>query len=200
KWTARVIDLDILFYNDIIYDSDILTIPHPLLHKRDFVLKPLSEIAGDLLHPKIQKTIFQLMEENMKATTLNIKTKSKSEFVDITDEVNAIVRNSDVKSGLCVIFVPHTTAGITINEGADPSVKRDILTALNKSVPQEGDYQHLEGNSPAHIKSTLTGTTTTLIIEDGGLLLGTWQSVFFCEFDGPRHRKVLVKLIPDKEV
>lgn len=127
--------------------------------------------------------------------TINIKTKSRTEFVDITDEVSKIIRESSIKNGICCLFVPHTTAGITINEGADPSVKRDIITMLNRVIPFEGDYQHSEGNSAAHIKSTLTGVSISVIFEDAKLLLGTWQSIFFCEFDGPRHRRVIVKII-----
>ncbi|NTU41689.1 MAG: YjbQ family protein [Nitrospirales bacterium] len=129
------------------------------------------------------------------AKTLNIKSKAKTEFVDITDDVQAFIKEAGVKNGICHIFVPHTTAGITINEGADPSVKRDIITALNKLVPFEGDYLHAEGNSAAHIKSSLMGASTQIIIEEGKLLLGTWQAVYFCEFDGPRHRRVIVKIL-----
>lgn len=127
--------------------------------------------------------------------TLSVKSRTRTEFIDITEDVNRIVRESGLKNGVCYLYVPHTTAGITINEGADPSVKRDILAALNKLVPFEGDYQHLEGNSAAHIKSSLVGVSTTILIEDARLLTGTWQSVFFCEFDGPRHRKVFVRTI-----
>ncbi len=127
--------------------------------------------------------------------TLNIKSKSKTEFVDITDDIHEAIKESGVKSGICYIYVPHTTAGITTNEGADPSVKRDILTTLNKLIPFEGDYQHMEGNSAAHIKSTLVGVSQFVIIEDGTAILGTWQSVYFCEFDGPRHRRVIVKIV-----
>lgn len=126
--------------------------------------------------------------------TLNIKSRAKTEFIDITEEVKEIIKQSGVKSGVCHIYVPHTTAGITINEGADPSVKRDILTTLNKLIPFEGDYQHMEGNSAAHIKSTLVGTSQLVLIEDAKPLLGTWQSIYFCEFDGPRHRRALVKI------
>ncbi|MCX8026399.1 MAG: secondary thiamine-phosphate synthase enzyme YjbQ [Thermodesulfovibrionales bacterium] len=126
--------------------------------------------------------------------TINIKTKSRTEFVDITDEVSRLIKESSIKNGICCLFVPHTTAGITINEGADPSVKRDILTTLNRLIPFEGDYQHTEGNSAAHIKSTLTGVSITVIFENSNLLLGTWQSIFFCEFDGPRHRRVILKI------
>lgn len=126
---------------------------------------------------------------------INIRTKARTEFIDITDEVTMAIRESSIIDGICYIFVPHTTAGITINEGADASVKRDILTMLNKLVPFEGDYQHSEGNSPAHIKSTLTGVSLFVIIKDGKPLLGTWQSIFFCEFDGPRHRRAVIKIV-----
>jgi len=126
---------------------------------------------------------------------LNVKSKSKTEFIDITEEIKSLVRESGLKQGICHIYVPHTTAGVTVNEGADPSVKRDIITALNRLVPFEGDYQHMEGNSAAHIKSTLVGTAQIVLVEEGKLLLGTWQSIYFCEFDGPRHRRVLVKIV-----
>ncbi len=127
--------------------------------------------------------------------TISIKSRNRTEFIDITEDINRIVKESGIKSGVCYAYVPHTTAGITINEGADPSVKRDILTTLNRLIPFEGDYQHLEGNSAAHIKSSLTGASTHILIEDSRLMTGTWQSVFFCEFDGPRHRKVFVRII-----
>lgn len=126
--------------------------------------------------------------------TLNIKSKAKTEFIDITDDIHEAIKESGVKSGICYIYVPHTTAGVTVNEGADPSVKRDILTTLNRLIPFEGDYQHMEGNSAAHIKSTLVGVSQVIVIEEGKALLGTWQSVYFCEFDGPRHRRVIVKI------
>ena len=126
--------------------------------------------------------------------TLNIKSRSKTEFIDITDDIQIVIKESGVNDGLCHIYVPHTTAGITINEGADPSVKRDILTSINRLIPFEGDYQHMEGNSAAHIKSSLVGVSQSVLIEDGKPLLGTWQSVYFCEFDGPRHRRVIVKI------
>jgi secondary thiamine-phosphate synthase enzyme len=127
--------------------------------------------------------------------TLNIKSKAKTEFIDITDDIHEAIKESGVKSGICYIYAPHTTAGITINEGADPSVKRDILTTLNRLIPFEGDYQHMEGNSPAHIKSTIVGVSQVIVIEDSKAMLGTWQSVYFCEFDGPRHRRVIVKIV-----
>jgi secondary thiamine-phosphate synthase enzyme len=105
-----------------------------------------------------------------------------------------MVKQTKVEEGICQVFVPHTTAGILINEGADPSVRRDILNQLDKIVPWSGDYQHREGNSPAHIKASLVGSSETIFIENGRLVLGTWQSIYFCEFDGPRHRQVIVKI------
>ncbi len=128
---------------------------------------------------------------------VDIKTYSRVEFQDITAEINDIIQSIGVKSGICYIFVPHTTAGVMVNEHADPSVAEDIIAQMDKMVPQQGNYRHLEGNSPAHIKATLVGDSETLFIEDGRLVLGTWQGVFFCEFDGPRSRNVLVKLVPD---
>ena len=128
---------------------------------------------------------------------VDIKTYSRVEFQDITSEINDIIESIGVKSGVCYVFVPHTTAGVMVNEHADPSVAEDIIAQLDKMVPQQGNYRHLEGNSPAHIKATLVGDSETLFIENGRLALGTWQGVFFCEFDGPRNRNVLVKLVPD---
>jgi secondary thiamine-phosphate synthase enzyme len=128
-------------------------------------------------------------------TTLSVKTSSRTEFVDITAEVQKIVAESGVQSGLCMVYVPHTTAAVTINESADPSVKRDVLMILNRIVPWEAEYRHLEGNSPAHVKSTLVGASELVMVENGLLLLGTWQGIFFCEFDGPRTRKVHLKFM-----
>lgn len=127
--------------------------------------------------------------------TLSISTKARTELIDITDQVRSAVRASGIKEGLCCIYVPHTTAGVTINEGADPAVKRDILTSLNKLVPFDGDYLHSEGNSAAHIKAALVGVSAVCVIEDGKPSLGTWQSIFFCEFDGPRTRSVTIKIV-----
>lgn len=126
---------------------------------------------------------------------INVKSKSRIEFIDITEMVQDVVKESGIAKGVCFLFVPHTTAGITINEGADPSVQRDILNSLNRLIPHELNYFHREGNADAHIKSTLVGTSVHVIVEEGKLLLGTWQSVFFCEFDGPRHRRVAVKFV-----
>ena len=131
---------------------------------------------------------------------LNIKTASRTEFKDITGEIHRIISAAGIEKGICCIYVPHTTAGIIINEGADPSVQRDIKKTLEKLIPFKGDYTHSEGNSPAHIKSVLTGASQFIIIDSGKLLLGTWQSVFFCEFDGPRNRRVVVKIINDDQL
>ena len=107
------------------------------------------------------------------------------------------MRESGVKSGLCIVYVPHTTAAVTINENADPDVQRDIMDQLARVVPQQGGYHHMEGNSDAHIKASMIGFSATLLVEDGAIVLGTWQGVFFCEFDGSRSRHVYVKVIPD---
>lgn len=125
---------------------------------------------------------------------ITVATRSKTELVDISSQIEKIVEDSGIKDGVCWVFVPHTTAGISINEGADPSVKRDILSRLDKLVPSAERYEHLEGNAPAHIKTSIVGSSETLIIEKGRLLLGTWQSLYLCEFDGPRHRKVIIKI------
>ena len=129
---------------------------------------------------------------------LKIKTKAKTELIDITSEIQNLVRSSSIKEGFCMLYVPHTTAAVTINESADPSVKSDILMILNKIIPWEAEYRHLEGNSPAHIKSTIVGASELVAIENGKLVLGTWQGIFFCEFDGPRTRKVNVNLYREK--
>jgi len=129
--------------------------------------------------------------------TVDIKTMATVEFQDITSRINKIIADSGVESGLCYVFVPHTTAGVTVNEHADPSVVTDISEQLEVMVPQHRRYRHLEGNSPAHIKALLLGDSETLFIENSRLKLGTWQGVFFGEFDGPRNRHVHVKLIAD---
>lgn len=127
--------------------------------------------------------------------TLQVRSSKQTELIDITRLVAEAVQKTGVTEGLCVIFTPHTTAAVTINENADPSVPRDILMELNKIVPFEDRYQHSEGNSAAHIKSSFVGCSQTLFIESGKLLLGTWQGIFFCEFDGPRSRQVHVKVV-----
>ncbi len=133
----------------------------------------------------------------MKIKTITVKSKARTEFIDITSEVQKIIDEEGVKHGICYLFVPHTTAGITINEGADPSVQRDIQALLSRLAPQDLNYQHREGNADAHIKSTLVGVDKFVFIEDGRLMLGTWQALYFCEFDGPRHRRVIVKIVSD---
>ncbi|MFX0036945.1 MAG: secondary thiamine-phosphate synthase enzyme YjbQ [Candidatus Hermodarchaeota archaeon] len=129
---------------------------------------------------------------------LRIKTPEREILVDITNEINKIVRNTTIEEGVCRIFVPHTTAGITINENADPSVIRDISNYLNKLIPRGGglgySYRHGEGNSDAHIKCTLTGHSVDIIIHENRLMLGTWQGIMFVEYDGPRNRKVYVQV------
>ena len=133
----------------------------------------------------------------MEMKTFTVKTSKREQLVDITAEVMEIISKSGVNSGICVVYVPHTTAAITINENADPSVRVDIEETLSKLVPYGKGYRHLEGNADSHIKSTLVAPSITLIIENGRPVLGTWQGVFFCEFDGPRTRKVHVKIISD---
>ncbi|MFP4351018.1 MAG: secondary thiamine-phosphate synthase enzyme YjbQ, partial [Desulfococcaceae bacterium] len=126
---------------------------------------------------------------------LNVKSGSKTELIDITSRVREAVSSAGVKEGICMVYVPHTTAAVTINESADSSVKRDILMVLNDMVPWKADYRHAEGNSPAHVKSTLVGASELVAVEDGKPVLGTWQGIFFCEFDGPRSRKVHVRFL-----
>lgn len=126
-----------------------------------------------------------------------VSTKKNEEFVDITYLIKQAVEKSKIQNGIAIVYCPHTTAGITINENADPDVVRDIIATLDKVFPIHGDYRHFEGNSHAHLKSSYMGAEKTIIIHEGKLILGTWQSVYFCEFDGPRNRKVFVKLISD---
>ena len=128
---------------------------------------------------------------------LQVSSRARNELIDITAQVADLVRKSGISSGVCHLCCLHTTAGITVNEGADPDVRQDISRFLATLVPVTAPFDHREGNSDAHVKSTLVGVSETLIIENGCLLLGTWQAVYFCEFDGPRSRKVAVKIIPD---
>ena len=125
---------------------------------------------------------------------IRVSTKSQTELVDISREVQTAVADSGVRDGVCHVYVPHTTAGVTINENADPSVREDILMELNKVVPLQDNYKHMEGNAAAHIKATIVGSSETILVDGGQLLLGTWQGIFFCEFDGPRSRRVLVNI------
>ncbi|MCM8764589.1 MAG: secondary thiamine-phosphate synthase enzyme YjbQ [Candidatus Omnitrophica bacterium] len=124
-----------------------------------------------------------------------IRTTRRKQMVDITDQVSSIVQRSNVKTGLCLVFVPHTTCGITINENADPSVRDDLLSFLCDLVPENSGYRHSEGNSDAHIQSSIVGQSVSTIIQDGNIMFGTWQGIFLCEFDGPRTRNVWVQII-----
>ena len=125
--------------------------------------------------------------------SFSVRTGSQTELIDITREVQDAVKESGVLSGVCTVFIPHTTAGVTINENADPSVRRDIVSELNKVIPFDDNYAHAEGNSAAHIKASLIGLSASVLVEEGRLQLGTWQGIYFCEFGGPRQRRVWVR-------
>lgn len=127
-------------------------------------------------------------------TTLEFETRDSQHILDITSDVRKVVRDSGVSDGLCLIFSMHTTAGITINENADPDVKTDIISGLSRAFPERSDYRHMEGNSHSHLRTSCIGPSQTVIVSDGDLVLGTWQGVFLCEFDGPRRRRVAVKV------
>lgn len=126
---------------------------------------------------------------------LEIETTSHTEMIDITAEIAAAISKNNVKSGVCTIFIPHTTAGVTLNENADPSVRKDFINVFEKLIPKYERYSHAEGNAPAHIKSSIFGSSLNIIIEDGKPVLGTWQGIFFCEFDGPRNRKIYLQIM-----
>ncbi|MTI70726.1 MAG: YjbQ family protein [Firmicutes bacterium] len=126
---------------------------------------------------------------------LEINTEKKTQFIDITNKIQNAINKNKILNGICEVFIPHTTAGITINENADPDVKRDMIMGLEKIVPFNDEYKHIEGNSAAHIKSSLMGFSESIIIDQGKLLLGTWQGIYFCEFDGPRKRKIIIKTL-----
>ncbi len=126
---------------------------------------------------------------------ITIKTNTQTQILDITAQVQKVVGESGIAEGLCCVFVPHTTAGVTINENADPSVKQDIVMELNKIIPFDDNYSHLEGNSAAHIKASIIGSSVNIPLKNNYLLLGTWQGICFCEFDGPRTRKYYVKIV-----
>ncbi|MGB6607222.1 MAG: secondary thiamine-phosphate synthase enzyme YjbQ [Atribacterota bacterium] len=128
---------------------------------------------------------------------ITIKTNTQTQILDITAQAQKIVEESGITEGLCCVFIPHTTAGVTINENADPSVKQDILMELNKVIPFRDNYSHLEGNSAAHIKASIIGSSVNIPVKNNNLLLGTWQGICFCEFDGPRTRKYYVKIMQD---
>jgi secondary thiamine-phosphate synthase enzyme len=127
--------------------------------------------------------------------TIEVRTRSKEDFIDLTAEVGRLVEASGVTRGLCVVAVPHTTAGVTVNENADPDVRADMAMTLRRIVPDSLPYEHAEGNSPAHVKAALVGSSVTLVVEGGRLQLGTWQGIFFCEFDGPRTRQARVQIV-----
>jgi len=124
--------------------------------------------------------------------TVSVKTHARIDMVDITQLVQREISNGDVADGVCVVYVPHTTAGITINEGADPAVCQDIVKKLSELVPPNAGYRHMEGNADSHIKASIMGSSVTVLVESGRLVLGTWQKIFFCEFDGPRSRRVYI--------
>ncbi len=126
---------------------------------------------------------------------ISIRSSSRFEMIDITEAVRQAARDEKIESGIVLVYTPHTTAAVTINENADPDVPRDVLAALDRAVPLSANYRHTEGNSAAHVKSSLVGASEMVIIENSRLVLGTWQSIFFCEFDGPRSRKVMVKFL-----
>lgn len=125
---------------------------------------------------------------------IQVSSSSRTQLLDITDQVQQVVANSGIREGVCQVYVPHTTAGVTINENADPSVREDILMELNKIVPFQDNYKHREGNAAAHIKASIVGSSEMVLVQNGRLVLGTWQGIFFCEFDGPRSRRVLVNV------
>lgn len=128
---------------------------------------------------------------------VSVQTSKTTELINITTDIQRQVTKTGVEGGLVLVYVPHTTAGVTINEGADPSVKEDIVDTLNEIVPWHRVYGHAEGNSPAHIKASLAGSSVTVILDEGRLQLGQWQSIFLCEFDGPRKRRIYIKVVPD---
>jgi len=130
---------------------------------------------------------------------LKVITKKRNEMIDITVDVQKLIEKEDIQEGFVIIYVPHTTAGITINEGADPSVQKDIIEILNRIIPESDNYMHSEGNSDAHIKATIIGSSVTVLIDNSRLVLGTWQHIFFYEGDGPRSRKVYLKIIKSKD-
>lgn len=131
--------------------------------------------------------------------TIEVTTKHRTELVDITKKVEEIIKKSNTKSGIAIIYIPHTTAAVTINENYDPSVTEDITETLNRIIPHHYHYNHTEGNADAHIKAAIIGSSRIVFFENNQIQFGTWQGIFFCEFDGPRRRKVFVKILPDAE-
>ncbi|PKM83704.1 MAG: hypothetical protein CVU88_01620 [Firmicutes bacterium HGW-Firmicutes-13] len=127
--------------------------------------------------------------------TIDVNTTQRTQFIDLTYQVERLVKEEGIEDGVCCLYVPHTTAGLTINENADPAVVQDIINTLNNLIPFEGNYRHMEGNSAAHIKASMMGSSINILVRGGKLILGTWQGAYFCEFDGPRSRKVFAKFI-----
>jgi secondary thiamine-phosphate synthase enzyme len=138
------------------------------------------------------------MRGNAMMILLSVNTTKHTEMVDITEMIQKAVKESGIRDGICTVFIPHTTAAVTINENADPDVVRDFTAEINKIVPWEDGYRHMEGNSAAHLKASMIGFSEQIIVDDGRLVLGTWQGIWFCEFDGPRRRSVYVKLMGDR--
>lgn len=136
------------------------------------------------------------LKKRQKMRKIEVITKAKEDLIDITPRVQEEIESIGLENGLCLVYIPHTTAGVTVNENADPSVRDDLLMSVRKIVPDSLPFRHMEGNSPAHVKASLIGSSINLIIEEGRLSLGTWQGIFFCEFDGPRNRKVYLKTLP----
>ncbi|MCR4655360.1 MAG: secondary thiamine-phosphate synthase enzyme YjbQ [Lachnospiraceae bacterium] len=134
---------------------------------------------------------------NQNIFEIPVRTTSHTQMIDITGQIRQIVTESNVSDGICIIFVPHTTAAVTINENADPDVQTDFMKEINKIVPWEDGYLHMEGNAAAHLKASMMGFSETVIIKDGRLVLGTWQGIYFLEYDGARNRKVVVKIMSD---
>ncbi len=132
----------------------------------------------------------------MNVKTLTVRTEAEQQLVDITGSIRHVVRESGVTRGACMVFIPHTTAAVTINENADPNVRRDLINILDSLIPAKGNYLHTEGNAHAHAKSSLIGPSISVFVEAGQLVLGTWQAIFLCEFDGPRTRNILVRVTP----
>ena len=158
-----------------------------------FYLNPLDDCLRVYINIKINQSQMGGTEVDMEE--IKVKTSRQIEMIDITQEVNQRIKKTGIREGICLIYCSHTTAGLTINENADPNVVRDILNGLDRMVPEDRPYLHGEGNSPAHIKSSIVGCSQTVIISSGRLSLGTWQSVFFCEFDGPRSRQVWLQIV-----
>lgn len=149
-------------------------------------------------NPAVKLIFFRKSLDSMSFEVIEVSTKTRQQLLEVTSAVREQVRRSGVENGVCFLHVPHTTAGITLNENADPSVARDILNTLNRLIPVKGDYTHSEGNAHAHVKASIVGHNATLFIKDGELILGTWQGIFLCEFDGPRRRRILLKIIKEE--